>query len=384
MSASASFGMGRILVPCRRGIRAVRDVGRPRSDLEPWSQYPGLSLLSHLEAKLVIRDNRVTRVTFRRFFQRFPFARGTYRKLLRIRGKVTLSVYYTPMFAGFLYRVTFTFWGGIRVTLATIFALFTWIWTYYTPIFFGETDAFPDTRAVRFALDEALYCTPIFHGAREQRLAHVVLALVEAPRFPRPVQFRPRHLEPGAEPALVPKEPLDHVGVLSVLGGRGLNSSSRAKPVRKLLHAPPGRPSQHAGQLLPQLLGEFRVRLTAVEALGEGDQLDPVRDRLRPVGDLRLVVRRKPDLELPPVAERSPVRRAGADRVVARDLLYDRLLQLHLPLGLRHPDEPDARELGELVLHRRIPVPLLHDGVRVGNAAVVAHEVLEELDQRAL
>src|SRR5215212_2282385 len=89
------------------------------------------------------------------------------------------------MFAGLLYRVTFTFWGGIRVTF--------------------EPDSLPDARPVRLAFDEVFYYTPLFHRPRKRRFAYVLLALIEAPRLPRLVQFRPRHLELGPELALVPK-----------------------------------------------------------------------------------------------------------------------------------------------------------------------------------
>jgi hypothetical protein len=93
------------------------------------------------------------------------------------------------------------------------------------------------------------------------------------------------------------------------------------------LDTAPDGPREHARQFLAELIGELGIGALAVlEALGKRDQPHPVPDGLRPVGDLRLVVRRKPDLELRPVAERFPVRRAGADRVVTRDLLDDGLL----------------------------------------------------------
>jgi len=48
------------------------------------------------------------------------------------------------------------------------------------------------------------------------------------------------------------------------------------------------------------------------------------------------------------------------------------------------PTNPNARQFGQLVLHRRVPVLLLHDGVGVRHGAVVTKKILEELDQRRL
>src|SRR5215211_1084417 len=150
------------------------------------------------------------------------------------------------------------------------------------------------------------------------------------------------------------------------------------------LDAPPDGPREHARELLAQLLGQLRVGTFALGPLGKRDEAHPVPYRLRPVGDLGLVVCGQPELELRPVGERLAVRRAGADRVVARDLLDGRLLQLHAALRLRHADEPHALKLGKRILRGGVPVSVTHHNVGVRGGAVVPHEVLKHLHQRAL
>src|SRR5215217_3775993 len=248
----------------------------------------------------------------------------------------------------------------------------------------SKPNAVPTAHFFDLTFAKTFYYAPLSHGLSEARLLACVLALGVTPPLPRLEQRGPRDALLRTELALILEEALDHVGLRTVLRGRRLYGRRRAEPVRTPLDAAPNGPRQHTRQLLAQFLGELRVRLLTVEALAERDQANPVPYRLRAVRDLRLVVRRHPQRELRPVGERLAVRRAGADGVVIRNLLDGRLLQLHAALRLRHADEPHALKLGKRILRGGVPVSVTHHNVGVRGGAVVPHEVLKHLHQRAL
>src|SRR5215208_2737335 len=305
----------------------------------------------------------------------------------RIFAIVEKIVYYTPLFAGVLWSPNYVARGGCSNFFGGVFRLFTWIWTYYTPLFRSrrEGDSYPDSRFfLRRRLVETLYYTPLFYDPREPNLRPRVLALTVAPPLPRFPERGLRDLQFRPELALVLEEPLEHVRLCAVLRGGPVDRLRATEPVAVPCHAPRDSPREHPGQLLPQLLGEVGVRAVAVEPLGKRDEPQPVPYRLGPVGDLRLVVRAHPQLELRTVRERLSVRGTGAYGVVTRDLLNRRLLKLDAPLRLGDAHEPPALQCREGVLRGRVRVLLLHNHVRVRHTAVVPEQVLKGLDQRRL
>src|SRR5829696_7886276 len=212
------------------------------------------------------------------------------------------------MFAGLLYRVRLSLRGGIRVR-------------------FTQSDALPYADSVRLFLLEIFHHPLLLHRRSERLYGLRLFALLCTPLLVSLVEVRLGDGLAAVEHAYLAHEALEHVRLRPV-GRRGsLDRRGRPQAVLVPLDAAHDGPSEHARQLLAELIGEVGVRILPREALVERDQPHTVPYGLGPVGDLRLVVRRKPDLELRPVAERFPVRRAGADRVVARDLLDYGLLQ---------------------------------------------------------
>src|SRR5262245_41320289 len=79
-----------------------------------------------------------------------------------------------------------------------------------------------------------------------------------------------------------------------LLGGRS-HLPRRVQTVPLPAETPTDRPGQNPGKLRLQLLPQLRVLFCAQDRHIEWDQLDPAPDTLRPVGDLWLEIRIKPE-----------------------------------------------------------------------------------------
>jgi hypothetical protein len=175
---------------------------------------------------------------------------------------------YTPLFAGVLRGGTWRIRGG-----------------------YIQRNAHPKTRPLHFLLSKTANYTPLSNGPSERGLRSRIYTFRVAPPFPCLEQGLLTHLQVGTERALVLEEAIQHVGLGTVLLCRGFDRLRSTEPLPVPCDYTLDRPCQHAGQLVPQLVGQLGVRLLTVERLSERDQPHTIPDRLAAVGYLRLVVR---------------------------------------------------------------------------------------------
>jgi hypothetical protein len=120
--------------------------------------------------------------------------------------------------------------------------------------------------------------------------------------------------------------------------------------------------------------------------LGDGDrerdEPDAAPDPVVAAADVRLVVRREPDLELRLEVEELLEQEPRGDRVAAGELLHERLGERLAGLGLDRGHEPRADEAREVVA--RALAVALEEGAEVGDGRVVAEQRAQRLQEGAL